>query len=49
MIARSYEYDRAWDEHARDRPYVSLCIYVVGDLDREGHAELLARIHDTVL
>ena len=49
LIERSYEYDRAWDAHAHGRPYVSLCIYVVGDLERNRRAELLARIHDTVL
>ena len=43
------EYDRAWDAHARDRRYVSLCIYLVGDVERDRRAEELAEIHDTVL
>jgi hypothetical protein len=48
-VDRSVEYDRAWDAHARDRRYVSLCIYVVGDLERDRRAAELAAMHDTVL
>jgi hypothetical protein len=48
-VDRSVEYDRAWDDHAHDRSYVSLCIYVVGDLDRDRRLRQLAEIHDTVL
>jgi MEDS: MEthanogen/methylotroph, DcmR Sensory domain len=49
FVERSLEYDRAWDEHSHDRPYVSLCIYVVGDVERDRRAAELAAIHDTVL
>ena len=49
IFEHSVEYDRAWEAHSRDRPYVSLCIYVVGDLERDGRAAQLAAIHDEVL
>jgi hypothetical protein len=49
FVDRAVEYDRAWDAHASDRRYVSLCIYVVGDLERDRRAAELATIHDTVL
>ena len=26
-------YDQAWDEHFAARPCVSLCLFIVGDLD----------------
>jgi hypothetical protein len=45
---RSAEYDRAWDAHAHDRQYVSMCIYIVGDLDRELRAAQLRAFHDSV-
>ena len=45
-IDRSLEYDRAWEAHAHDRRYVSLCIYVVGDLERDRRTAQLAPIHD---
>jgi MEDS: MEthanogen/methylotroph, DcmR Sensory domain len=47
-IEHSVEYDRAWDEHVHDRQYVSLCIYIVGDLERELRAAQLSAMHDTV-
>jgi hypothetical protein len=49
VIDRSIEYDRAWETHAHDRRYVSLCIYVVGDPERDRRAAELAPIHDTLL
>ena len=49
IIDRSVEYDRAWDEHFHDRPCVSLCLYIVGDLDRDHRAAQIALTHDTVL
>ena len=48
-VDRSVEYDRAWDAHAHDRNYVTMCIYVVGDLDRDRRLRQLAEVHDTVL
>jgi hypothetical protein len=49
IIDRSISYDRAWEAHAHDRRYVSLCIYVVGDLERDRRAAELAPIHDTMI
>jgi hypothetical protein len=49
IIDRSVEYDRAWDEHFHDRPCVSLCLYIVGDLERDHRAAQIALTHDTVL
>ncbi len=49
IIERSVEYDRAWDDHFRDRPCVSLCLFIVGDLERERRAAQLAETHDRVL
>lgn len=49
VVERAVEYDRAWDAHAHDRRYVSLCVYVVGDLERGRRAAQLAPIHDTVV
>jgi hypothetical protein len=48
-VERSIEFDRAWDAHARDRRYVSLCIYIVGDVEHDRRAEELRAMHDTVL
>jgi hypothetical protein len=48
-IDRSLEYDQAWHSHAHDRRYVSLCIYVVGDLERDRRVAQLAPIHDALL
>ena len=49
IIERSVEYDRAWDEHFHDRPCVSLCLFIVGDLERERRAAQLGETHDEVL
>jgi hypothetical protein len=49
ILERSVEYDRAWDEHFRDRPCVSLCLYIVGDVERDSRMAQLALTHDTVL
>ena len=48
IIDRSVEYDRAWDEHFHDRPCVSLCLFIVGDLDGPERAAVAAH-HDLVL
>lgn len=45
----STEFDLAWHEHARDRRYVSLCIFVVGALERARRAAQLAAFHDQVI
>ena len=44
IIERSVEYDRAWDDHFHDRPCVSLCLFIVGDVDA-GPARRAARAH----
>jgi hypothetical protein len=49
IIERSVEYDAAWDAHFHDRPCVSLCLFIVGDLERDRRAAQLALTHDTVL
>jgi hypothetical protein len=49
IIERSVEYDAAWDAHFRDRPCVSLCLFIVGDVERDHRAAQLAETHDTVL
>jgi hypothetical protein len=49
IIERSVEYDRAWDDHFRDRPCVSLCLFIVGDVDKDRRAAQLALTHDRVL
>jgi hypothetical protein len=49
FVERALAFDRAWEAHARDRRYVSLCIYILGDADRDQRAEELATIHDTVI
>jgi hypothetical protein len=48
IIERSVEYDRAWDEHFAGRPCVSLCLFIVGDLDAPARARI-AENHDQVL
>lgn len=48
IIERSVEYDRAWDEHFAGRPCVSLCLFIVGDLNGPEPA-LIAAHHDQVL
>jgi hypothetical protein len=52
IIARSVEYDRLWDERFHGRPCVSLCLFIVGDLEgpsEQTHVERLAQTHDAVL
>ena len=49
IIERSVEYDRAWDDHFHGRPCVSLCLFIVGDVDRDRRAAQIALTHDTVL
>jgi hypothetical protein len=48
IIELSVEYDRAWDEHFAGRPCVSLCLFIVGDLDAPAR-ERIAAHHDLVL
>jgi hypothetical protein len=48
IIERSVAYDEAWDEHFHDRPCVSLCLFIVGDLDAPAR-ERIAAHHDQVL
>jgi hypothetical protein len=47
------EVERAWEEHFRDRPVVTLCPYVVGGLDAPATLDRLSRLgaghHDGVL
>ena len=49
IIERSVEYDAAWDEHFHGRPCVSLCLFIVGDVDRDQRAAQIAANHDTLL
>ena len=49
IIERSVEYDAAWDEHFHDKPCVSLCIFIVRDVERDRRAAQLALTHDSVL
>ena len=52
IIARSVAYDRAWDERFHGRPCVSLCLFIVGDLEapaEQSHVDRLAQTHDAVL
>ena len=48
IIERSVEYDRAWDEHFAGRPCVSLCLFIVGDVDA-GRVAQVGATHDHVL
>ncbi len=49
IIDRSVEYDAAWDAHFRDKPCVSLCLFIVGDVERDHRAAQIAATHDQVL
>jgi hypothetical protein len=49
IIERSVEYDTAWDAHFRDRPCVSLCLYIVGEVERDHRAAQIAATHDHLL
>jgi hypothetical protein len=45
-------FDRAWDEAFHGRPAVSLCVYIVDDVDdgaRSRQAEALGAVHDGLL
>jgi hypothetical protein len=48
IVERSLAYDRAWDEHFAGRPCVSLCLFIVGDLDGPERAAIAAN-HDLLL
>ena len=49
LIERSAEYEEAWDAHFHEKPCVSLCLFIVGDLERDQLAPQLALTHDSVL
>jgi hypothetical protein len=51
-FAHAMEVERAWEEHFRDRPVVTLCPYIVGGLDAPaalGRLTGLGAGHDGVL
>src|SRR5262245_24713326 len=48
IIERSVTYDQAWDEHFAERPCVSLCLFIVDDLDTPARDKIAAH-HDDVL
>lgn len=49
ILDRSVEYDAAWDAHFHGKPCVSLCLFIVGDVERDHRAAQLAATHDQVL
>jgi hypothetical protein len=49
LLDRSVEYEAAWDAHFHDKPCVSLCVFIVGDVDRERRFAEIAVNHDSVL
>jgi hypothetical protein len=49
LLDRSVEYEAAWDAHFHDKPCVSLCVFIVGDVDRERRLAEIAVNHDSVL
>ena len=49
IIERSVEYDTAWDAHFSNRPCVSLCLYIVGEVERDQRAAEIAATHDRLL
>jgi len=49
IIDRSVEYDAAWDAHFHDKPCVSLCLFIVGDVERDHRMAQIAATHDQVL
>jgi MEDS: MEthanogen/methylotroph, DcmR Sensory domain len=49
IIDRSVQYDAAWDARFHGRPCVSLCLFIVGDVERDHRAAQLAATHDRVL
>ena len=48
VIERSVAYDEAWDEHFAGRPCVSLCLFIVGEVDA-GRVAQIGATHDRVL
>jgi hypothetical protein len=46
-ISSALAFDRAWDEAFRGRPAVSLCVYIVDDVDDASRS--LAPVHDGLL
>jgi hypothetical protein len=51
-LTAALAFDRAWDEAFRGRPAVSLCVYIVDDVDdaaRARRVETLAPFHDGVV
>jgi hypothetical protein len=49
MIERSVAYDKAWDEHFAQRPCVSLCLFIVGDLDTPAREHIAAHPVDVLV
>src|SRR4051812_12726131 len=35
LLDRSVEYEAAWDAHFHDKPCVSLCLFILGDVERD--------------
>lgn len=51
-LAAALAYDRAWDDAFRGRPAVSLCVYIVDDVDEAARARRVASLapfHDGVV
>ena len=49
IIDRSVAYDAAWDAHFHGKPCVSLCLFIVGDVERDHRTAQIAATHDAVL
>jgi MEDS: MEthanogen/methylotroph, DcmR Sensory domain len=52
QLTAALAFDRAWDEAFHGRPAVSLCVYIVDDVDdaaRGRRVDALARFHDGVV
>jgi len=49
ILDRSVPYEAAWDAHFHDKPCVSLCVFVVGDVERDRRMAEIAVTHDSVL
>ena len=51
-LSAALAFDRAWDEAFHGRPAVSLCVYIVDDVDdaaRARRVDALAPFHDGVV
>ena len=48
ILDRSVASDAAWDAHFHDTPCVSLCLFIVGDVDRDLRTAQIAATHDRV-